>query len=267
MRRLILLVALLPACSRHNLCVDNVLCVQGDHWDSNQCKCVPNSSGPCSAHKDEASCKADPSCRVGSCSTCGPAQFQACLALNDPPIACPLGICPAPCHGLNEKACAAASGTCVVYDCCGFGGCLNIGETPPICAADCASCDGLDETSCLARAPYCQSNYCPGCNGTKGFVTCTNPGEPTPICDPLPCPPPLSCDQLTDAASCDARSDCHSVYEPLKGGVAFNHCAYGPAQCNGTASCPDVPPNCASGYVLAYANGCYEGCVASSECH
>jgi hypothetical protein len=138
-----------------------------------------------------------------------------------------------------------------------------------------ALCDGLDEQSCLQRGSACQADYCPGCNGAKDFVGCFSPGTGGQTCGAPQCPPAQSCDQLTTEADCQARSDCHAVFEdPGTCGCAtlgccmvFNHCAAGVAQCVGQPVCTVKAPVCGGQFVTAYINGCYEGCVLSSECH
>ncbi len=85
----------------------------------------------------------------------------------------------------------------------------------------------------------------------------------------------LNCAQLTTAAACDARGDCHSVYvDPGTCGCGtagccarFNHCVDGGVtDCSGPASCTVAQPFCESPYVLSYAGGCFEGCVFPAEC-
>jgi hypothetical protein len=54
--------------------------------------------------------------------------------------------------------------------------------------------------------------------------------------------------------------------------MTFKLCASsGKADCKGPALCNSAPPDCNqqlcnAQYVISYANGCYEGCVLSSEC-
>jgi hypothetical protein len=85
-----------------------------------------------------------------------------------------------------------------------------------------------------------------------------------------------SCSQVTTRAACDVRSDCHSVFVdpnncncPTPGCCAtFSRCADGdrPACGSPGISCTIVTPSCAGPYTIGYRNGCFEGCVVSSEC-
>jgi hypothetical protein len=191
----------------------------------------------CAAFGDRASCEADPNCVALGCPQCdGSTSFLGCFDKNGPLP--------------------------------GFG-----------CPADaCASCTGLDQATCDAT-PGCRADFCAACNpGSTYFASCSPAGEPPPTCLPTPCPPPLPCQQLNDVTSCSARSDCHAVYEPAACAcvncccTVFSQCASGgTANCKGQAFCNIAPPDCSNSacngdYTVAYANGCYEGCVLTSEC-
>ena len=88
--------------------------------------------------------------------------------------------------------------------------------------------------------------------------------------------PPVVCTLLTTLADCDARSDCHAVFiDPGTCGCGsvgccahFSRCADGgKADCKGPAVCKAATPFCEGpGYVVAYANACYEGCVRATAC-
>jgi hypothetical protein len=87
--------------------------------------------------------------------------------------------------------------------------------------------------------------------------------------------PPPKCSEVITQAACDARSDCHSVFEdPGTCGCAspgccahFRSCADGTwAACLGPALCDMVEPFCELPYVIAYKNMCYEGCVQQTDC-
>jgi hypothetical protein len=81
---------------------------------------------------------------------------------------------------------------------------------------------------------------------------------------------------LTTLAACDARGDCHAVFEDsgacdcaTSGCCAhFVRCADGDrATCTpGALLCKAATPYCESPYVVSYAGSCYEGCVRSLEC-
>ena len=119
--------------------------------------------------------------------------------------------------------------------------------------------------------------WCPGC--TPGTGMCSPGG-----CPGFACPPPDAgivdaggaCSSATTAAACDARTGCHSVFfDPQTCGCAtvgccahFSACANGAqAVCKSAAIlCNSAPPHCEGQYVIAYSNGCYEGCVRMTEC-
>ncbi len=61
-------------------CVDNVMCVAGDHWDSKACKCVPDSGGVKCGSK---TCSAGEYCCSSSCGICEK------IGAMCPAIACP----------------------------------------------------------------------------------------------------------------------------------------------------------------------------------
>ena len=105
---------------------------------------------------------------------------------------------------------------CQTGTCCGtFTGCLDPSDPPPVCAADCAQvCADLDEQTCGLN-PNCRADRCPACSpGSTYFAGCRNATDPPAMCVPPPCPPPMGCDAVTTVAACDARSDCHSVFQP-----------------------------------------------------
>jgi len=83
------------------------------------------------------------------------------------------------------------------------------------------------------------------------------------------------CSSLTTRDACDARPDCHSVFQdrgvcgcaPAGCCTAFSRCADGgKARCSGMIQCGVAPPNCEGPYVVSYTDTCYEGCVLSPEC-
>lgn len=83
------------------------------------------------------------------------------------------------------------------------------------------------------------------------------------------------CSEVTTQAECDARPDCHAVFEdPGTCGCSapgccarFKRCATGnTADCVGPALCEMVAPHCELPYVVAYTGLCYEGCVKQDEC-
>jgi hypothetical protein len=84
------------------------------------------------------------------------------------------------------------------------------------------------------------------------------------------------CAALTTLQTCDARSDCHAVFEDLgtcgcgsPGCCAhFARCADGDrASCTPAALlCKAAQPFCEQPYVVGYVGSCYEGCVRASEC-
>jgi hypothetical protein len=131
-------------------------------------------------------------------------------------------------------------------------------------------CANRDEMSCQ---PPCRADYCPDCAGGKRFTACNDGTAPPPPCPKILCPAP--CAGL-DEKSCIASGTCHPVYRddqncgcaPLGCCAHYDHCGTGAqADCSSTGViCDRVPPHCEGDYVIAYASGCYEGCVHTSEC-
>jgi hypothetical protein len=191
-----------------------------------------------------------------------------------------------PCGQLNDAACRVRT-DCAIGMCAGacgggssFAGCYDpASETPPacpdsgvFCPAPCASL--TDEASCTERTD-CRANYCPGCNGASFFSGCSLPTDQARTCPAIACP--AACSTMTTQESCDARSDCHSVFvDPgtcrcaIVGCCAhFSRCADGKAVCAPppAATCTIAQPFCeAPAYVVSYAGGCYEGCVPAAAC-
>lgn len=86
-----------------------------------------------------------------------------------------------------------------------------------------------------------------------------------------------ACSEVTVLADCEARTDCHSVYQdPGTCGCAsvgccakFSRCADGvTADCEGKAlTCDALTPFCeAPAFVVSYSGFCYEGCVQPKDC-
>jgi len=86
----------------------------------------------------------------------------------------------------------------------------------------------------------------------------------------------VPCADATTLETCDARSDCHSVFvdsrncacDGLGCCARFARCADGDrARCTGGAvSCDALTPYCELPYVVSYTPGCYEGCVRATAC-
>jgi hypothetical protein len=178
---------------------------------------------------------------------------------------------PPSCHlHPDEKSCAldGARG-CHAYSCCGyFQRCLDPGEDTPPCPFSCPfTCHGLDEKSCRQHT-QCRVDTCPGCNGGAMFAGCADPTDPPNDCAP---PPPCAPCQGMDQQGCEARSDCHGVYDNPGNCFAppcevFVACAPGLADCTGPALCAIASPQCDPPYVIGYTLSCYEGCVLKSKC-
>lgn len=84
------------------------------------------------------------------------------------------------------------------------------------------------------------------------------------------------CTEVTAQSDCEARTDCHSVFEdsPLCACVTpgccatFQRCANGSsANCTGVTTCDMLEPFCQTPYVVSYAGLCYEGCVHQDDCN
>ncbi len=85
-----------------------------------------------------------------------------------------------------------------------------------------------------------------------------------------------ACASVTTLEACDARGDCHAVFQDL--GICdcaapgccthFVRCAAGDrARCmSGAVLCDIVTPYCEPPYTVSYTDSCYEGCARASEC-
>jgi hypothetical protein len=182
----------------------------------------------------EAACRATAGCSAGTCSLCGGAPyFSSCYPTGGTPPPCPLAasLCPAPCAGLGETACAAHS-ECMAQ-------------------RTCPACDGT--TTFVACVPVGSSVApCP------------------PVSCPLACSSITdlaTCDQRTDCHAVFA--DYSTVCDCATPGCcsSFLRCADGDrATCKGMPLCKSVAPTCAGPYVVSYTATCYEGCVRATEC-
>ena len=236
---------------------------------------------------DESACKTRSDCTVLSCPDCtGGQTFAGCAAPGGPGVDC--GPCPPTCLAFDEATCKTRSDCQPLYcsDCSGriaFTSCVPVGgggfSCPgygcPIMPAACAK---LDEGACRGRSD-CQAEYCTNCQGPK-FVGCGDPGTGFTCPAGFPSCPLIPCADIADQLSCDARTDCHSVFADR--GVCgcatpgcctgFSRCADGgQAACKGPTGtgadlCMVQPPGCGGGYVTSYTTNCYEGCVRSTEC-
>lgn len=146
-------------------------------------------------------------------------------------------------------------------------------------------------------APLCPSDCTrgttAGCSAGQVMWTCGNEhdyqalidGGCTDLASGLPrycCPPEFyaecACAEATTLEACEARPDCHSVFidpgpetcrcSEVGCCARFSHCATGPlANCAGPVTCASPTPYCDEpAYVLAYADGCFEGCVVPEDC-
>ena len=122
-----------------------------------------------------------------------------------------------------------------------------------------------------------ESIWCPGC--TPGTGMCSPGGCPGVACAPTTGTQAQwsasgPCSTAATAAACDARAGCHSVFlnpntcrcAALGCCAHFSKCAEGAqaiqehrAQLHDRAAV--LRPS-----VIAYSNGCYEGCVRMTEC-
>jgi hypothetical protein len=250
----------------------------------------PSSGDTLCAGLDETACAATRGCTVLSCPDCkGEQTFAGCAAPGSASVGC--GPCPplrSKCHGLDDASCTARPDCqrLACPDCSGtevFGGCtepMGPGVQCGLCAASIGDCEGLDESSCPARSD-CGLFYCPSCTGGENFAGCASRGTAAKnLCMGI-CSWPPPCSAVMTLASCDARTDCHSVFVDV--GTAdcaipgcntqFSRCADGgTSACKGPLSggrvlCMFAPPVCeAPTFVVSYTATCYEGCVRPTDC-
>jgi hypothetical protein len=229
---------------------------------------------------DETACKARPDCQAQECTPCGRLIFS-CFPANETPPACPNLACPNPCAAFTEATCNSQPG-CAAMQCPDCkGGNVYVDCIPSTEQTGCVPCpcNTLDETTCKGRID-CNPGYCGDCNGEQVFTQCLGPNEAA-ACPASACPGvvPPPCPGVGTQAACDARIDCHSVFDkcitcdcgPLGCAVLFGRCADGgKASCKGTPVCQTEPPDCDSTteatYVVSYTTDCYEGCVLPTEC-
>jgi hypothetical protein len=113
--------------------------------------------------------------------------------------------------------------------------------------------------------------------GDPTIYSCTPAG--TTIANAACCLPAPPCSDLTDAPSCEARLDCHSLFkennecdcaEAFCCGGMFSSCATGKTTCAPSSGVVvEAPPyTCgASTYVYSYdPKGQIDGCTLASEC-
>lgn len=237
----------------------------------------------------EVDCASRMDCEANYCKSCSSVQvFIGCTQASDPPLACPPLNCPLACKDLMDQQSCSARPDCTVNFCGGcngqqnFSGCTGPNDPPPPCVLPpCQQfCSVLNQQQCAQRQD-CQVQKCPGCMGSDTFEGCADAGSPPPICPQIACVP-LQCALNQDAASCLADNTCHPVFKLQDGctptsGVSnmcmvFTSCADGArTNCQGPASCGQMPPQCAPPFVVSYTSGmntntCFEGCVLLSEC-
>jgi hypothetical protein len=221
------------------------------------------------------------------CSDChGGQNFVGCTE-PDGGVMVECGPCPPTCSAFDETSCNA-NDYCHPGYCAGCSGgqifrsCLGPNEavacSKSTCPAAVACATVPDEATCKGRND-CHGLYCPDCNGGLRYLGCGDLGT-TVACDDG-CPAFKPCAAVTTSAECDARMDCHSVFDnwhcPSTAAVCpvtFTKCADGgKTSCKGPTGqvpfCAIEPPPCAaSGYVVSYLAtvNCYEGCVRAVAC-
>ncbi len=140
-------------------CVQNVLCIQGDHWDRSQCRCVPDAcvsqaGGPCGGFiTNPCQCAPGLVCALsGIPDVGGTCQAQSC---------CPVGWALYSCtdvDGGSGQSCHNPALQCASSSTCG-GGCDRqvTGRCPACDPIPCPSGETFDPKACKCIAPSCQS--------------------------------------------------------------------------------------------------------------
>jgi hypothetical protein len=129
------------AAQAQTTCVQNVLCIKGDHWDPTACKCVPDAcvsqeGGPCGGFV------ANP-CTCASGLICKPNRIPDLPGTCDEPPRC----CPT---GWAMYACNDADGTSGLN-------CHN----PLLGCASSLTCGGGCDFEVTGRCPVCDPLVCP----------------------------------------------------------------------------------------------------------
>jgi len=179
----------------------------------------------------------------------------------------------------SAELCDVAAG-CVLDVCANgeFVGCLEPGSHFDPCSTAQNDCSSAQDTATCDALAGCTTQTCPvGCTSATTFASCAPTGAQPPQCpDPPPCHP-MPCDDITDAQTCESRSDCHSLYQQNSTcacagtfccGGAFSSCATGPTNCFGPDGALGPPAVCGgTTYVSSYSpQGQVDGCTLASEC-
>jgi hypothetical protein len=151
----------------------------------------------------------------------------------------------------------------------------------------CGASGSPDMCSDTATPATCQAGrwVCPPWTGNPGPCRCFGPPPPGCVCtdNGFQCATGdaggeggVPCADATTLETCDARSDCHSVFEDPRNCACaalgccarFARCADGArAVCTGGAiACDALTPYCEAPYVVSYTQNCYEGCVRATAC-
>jgi len=121
-------------------------------------------------------------------------------------------------------------------------------------------CKSLDQATCGLRSD-CRVGTCTACGGAPTFAGCWDPAiENAPPCPGVLCI--LPCDQITDQATCSARSDCRADFCPTcTAAKQFTRCAKAgdPQVSCPLLGCPQPPP-CAQVQTK-------DACELRSDCH
>jgi len=140
-------------------CVENVLCIQGDHWDRVQCKCVPNAcvsgeDGPCGGFSQKP-------CTCAAGLVCKPNRIPDIPGTCEPQRCCPAGWSMYACQEENGSSgfnCHNPKLGCASSDVCGAGCDLEVSGRCPVCdPIPCPAGQVFDRTACKCVAAGCAS--------------------------------------------------------------------------------------------------------------